>query len=164
MDATIGMKPIGTIHTPFQQGQGTPIQPAKGKGIKGWIEVDEAYADGLKDLDGFERIWILFWCDRASAVKLHVKPYMDTVLRGVFATRSPSRPNAIGLSCVKLLSVRGNRLEIEDVDMFDGTPLLDIKPYVTKFDHFEVSRCGWTDSITDENIKADNRFFNEGTL
>jgi len=158
---TLTCKPIGIIHTPFRQANGTPIQPAKGKGTKGRVEVDNAYVDGLKDLDGFERIWLLFWCDRASEAKLHVKPYMDTQIRGLFSTRSPSRPNAIGLSCVKLLSVNGNRLEIEDVDMLDGTPLLDIKPYVAKFDTFEVKRSGWTDIATNENTKADNRFFSE---
>lgn len=157
----IEFKSIGTIHTPFQRAQGTPIQPIKGKRIKGWIEVDAAYVDGLKDLDGFDRIWLLFWCHRAADVKLHVKPYMDDTLRGLFSTRAPSRPNAIGLSCVKLLSVNGNRLEIEDIDMLDGTPLLDIKPYVSKFDVFDVQRCGWTDAVIDENITADNRFFNE---
>lgn len=157
--ATAHFTPIGIIHTPFEQAAGTPIQPAKGKGTKGWIAVDPAYTEGLKDLDGFERIWVLFWCDRASAVKLHVKPYMDTQVRGVFATRAPSRPNAIGLSCVKLLKVEGNRLDIEDVDMLNGTPLLDIKPYVAKFDTFEVSRSGWTDRPANENTQADNRFF-----
>jgi tRNA-Thr(GGU) m(6)t(6)A37 methyltransferase TsaA len=157
----IHLTPIGVIHTPFEQAAGTPIQPAKANGAKGWIELDDAYCDGLKDLDGFDRIWLLFWCHRASGVNLRVKPYMDTETRGLFATRAPSRPNAIGLSCVKLLRVDGNRLEIEDVDMLNGTPLLDIKPYITKFDHFNVSRCGWTDSPPNEHTQADNRFFNE---
>lgn len=157
----IEVKPIGTIHTPFQQAEGTPIQPIKGKGTKGWIELDSAYAEGLKDLDGFERIWLLFWCHRANDYKLHIKPYMDTQLRGLFSTRSPSRPNPIGMSCVKLLSIEGNRLNIEDVDMLDGTPLLDIKPYVAKFDTFDVRRSGWTDTVANENTKADNRFFQE---
>ena len=164
METSIQIEPIGIIHTPFKQAQGTPIQPIKGKGGKGWVEMDDAYADGLKDLDGFERIWLLFWCHRASEVKMHVKPYMDTEIRGLFSTRAPSRPNAIGMSCVKLLSIAGNRLEIEDVDMLDGTPLLDIKPYVAKFDTFEVSRCGWTDNVTNENTKADNRFLQDGQL
>jgi tRNA-Thr(GGU) m(6)t(6)A37 methyltransferase TsaA len=155
------LKPIGIIHTPFQQADGTPLQPVKGKGVKGWIELDSAYVEGLKDLYGFERIWLLFWCHRVSDVKLCVKPYMDTALRGVFATRAPSRPNNIGLSCVRLISVSGNRLDIEDVDILDGTPLLDIKPYIEKFDRFEVSRCGWTDAVADETTRADNRFFDE---
>lgn len=157
----IELKPIGVIHTPYKEAAGTPIQPVKGKGVKGWIELDAAYVEGLQDVEGFERIWLLFWCHRASAVTLQVKPYMDTAIRGVFATRAPSRPNAIGLSCVKLISVHGSRLEIEDVDMLDGTPLLDIKPYVAKFEHFDVSRCGWTDSPPNEYTQADNRFFEE---
>jgi len=152
---------IGLIHTPFERAEGTPIQPAKGKGTQGWIELDEAYVDGLKDLDGFERIWLLFWCDRARACKLQITPYMDTQRRGVFATRAPSRPNAIGMSCVKLTGIKRNRLDIEDVDMLDGTPLLDIKPYVAKFDHHDVARCGWTDQPPREQTQADNRFFNE---
>jgi len=158
----IELKPIGTIHTPFKQSEGTPIQPVKGKGTRGWIEVDDTYVDGLKDLDGFERIWVLFWCDRISHYKLHIKPYMDTQIRGLFSTRSPSRPNPIGISCVKLLSVEGNRLEIEDVDMLDGTLLLDIKPYVAKFDTFDVQRSGWTDAVgKDAQTNANNRFFSE---
>lgn len=160
-DNIVEFKPIGTVHTPFQQAQGTPIQPIKGKGTQGWIELDNAYVEGLKDLDGFERIWLLFWCHRAGDAKLHVKPYMDTQIRGVFSTRAPSRPNAIGMSCVKLISIEGNRLNIEDVDILDGTPLLDIKPYVKKFDHFQVTRCGWTDHVGNQEIKADNRFFKE---
>lgn len=160
-DNTITLNVIGTIHTPFKQGIDTPIQPAKGKGTAGWIELDEAYVDGLKDLDGFDRIWLLFWCDRSPAAKMHVKPYMDTEIRGLFATRAPSRPNPIGISCVKLVSIEGNRINIEDIDMLDGTPLLDIKPYVKKFDHFEVTRCGWTDNPPNEQTKADNRFFQE---
>jgi len=160
----IELKPIGIIHTPFQQAQGTPIQPVKAKGAKGWVEVDSAYVEGLKDLDGFERVWLLFWCHRASEFRLLVKPYMDTQTRGLFATRAPSRPNPIGISCVKLLSVKGKKLEIEDVDMLDGTPLLDIKPYAEKFDHFQVARCGWVDSVDYQvQTKADNRFFQEGT-
>ena len=158
---TIELKPIGVIHTPFQEPAGTPIQPVKSKGVKGWIELDVTYVQGLKDLDGFERIWLLFWCHRAGAAKLRVKPYMDTQVRGLFSTRAPSRPNPIGISCVKLLGVDGNRLEIEDVDMLDGTPLLDIKPYVATFDTFDVQRSGWTDAVAGENVKADNRFYNK---
>ena len=157
----VELKPIGTIYTPFQQAQGTPIQPIKGKGVSGWIEVDPEYVGGLKDLDGFDRIWVLFWCDRVSDFKLQIKPYMDTQIRGLFSTRAPSRPNSIGMSCVKLISIDGDRLEIEDIDMLDGTPLLDIKPYIAKFDTFNVQRSGWTDTVTGENTKADNRFFNE---
>lgn len=158
----VEFRPIGTIHTPFQQAEGTPIQPIKGKGTKGWVEVEPEYVDGLKDLNGFDRIWLLFWCHRASDYRLHIKPYMDTQIRGLFSTRAPSRPNAIGISCVKLLSVEGGRLEIEDVDMLDGTPLLDIKPYAAKFDHFPVARSGWMDTVEkDAQTKADNRFFQE---
>lgn len=157
----IELESIGMIHTPFKEAKGTPIQPSKGKGAKGWIDVAPAYADGLKDLEGFDRIWLLFWCHKAGPAKMHVKPYMDTRVRGLFSTRAPSRPNAIGMSCVKLVSVSGTRLDIEDVDILDGTPLLDIKPYVKKFDHWQVDRCGWTDNPPNENTNADNRFYEE---
>lgn len=152
------VKPIGIIHTPFRQASGTPIQPAFAADTRGEIEVFPQYADGLKDLDGFERIWVLFWLDRASKVKLLVKPYRDDNLRGVFATRAPARPNPIGLSCVKLLSVKDCKLEIAEVDILDGTPLLDIKPYCPEFDSFKVSRFGWLQNKSKTDI-ADNRFF-----
>jgi len=152
------VKPIGVIHTPFKQASGTPIQPVFAADTRGEIEVFPQYADGLKDLDGFERIWVLFWLDRASKVRLLVKPYRDENLRGVFATRAPARPNPIGLSCVRLLSVKGCKLDIAEVDILDGTPLLDIKPYCPEFDSFEVTRFGWLQNKAKTDI-ADNRFF-----
>jgi len=156
--AQFEIKQIGIIHSPFKQASGTPIQAATAKGAKGYVEIYEQYIDGLKDIEGFERIWLLYWFDRASEMKLHVKPYLDTEKHGVFATRAPSRPNPIGISSVGLLAIEDNVLRITDVDILDGTPLLDIKPYASKFDHFEVSRCGWLDNDVDHNIKADDRF------
>lgn len=155
------VKPIGIIHSPFSEPQGTPIQPVFAQGSEGTVEVLAQYEEALADLEGFERIWLLFWLDRASAFKPKVKPYMDDTLRGLFATRAPSRPNPIGLSCVKLLSVEGNILKVADIDILDGTPLLDIKPYVGKVDCFDVKRSGWLDTVAERSKKADNRFYGE---
>jgi tRNA (adenine37-N6)-methyltransferase len=154
-------KPIGTIRTPFMQSEGTPIQPRFAEGAMGTVEIQEEYAEGLEGLAGFDRIWLIFWCDRAKEPNLKVKPYMSEKTCGLFSTRAPSRPNPIGISCVRLLEVDGNQLRVADVDMLDGTPLLDIKPYAPRFDNYEVENCGWMDKdeIRNQNrFSADNRF------
>jgi tRNA-Thr(GGU) m(6)t(6)A37 methyltransferase TsaA len=122
------------------------------------VEVFTEYEAGLDDIGGFERIWLLYWMDRAAEPRLRVRPFLDDAEHGLFATRAPCRPNPIGLSCVRLVEVRRNVLVVEDVDMLDGTPLLDIKPYVTRFDGFAVSRCGWLDHATGRSGVADGRF------
>ena len=139
----IKYKPIGTIHTPHEEAEGTPIQPKGAKGIKGEVEVYPEYEEGLKDLEGFSHIILLFHCHLSGNYSLRQKPYMDDEEHGVFAMRGPCRPNPIGLSVVKLNDVKGNTLEIENVDIIDDTPLLDIKPYVPEFDHNEVEKIGW---------------------
>jgi len=149
-------EPIGMIHTPFAQVSGTPIQTAFAGGVEGWVEVFERFTEGLKDLDGFDRIWLIYWFDRAGAARLLLTPFRDTVQRGVFATRAPCRPNPIGISAVRLLRVDGNILHVGDLDMLDGTPLLDIKPYVPRFDHLQVTRSGWLDRSEDRTV-ADER-------
>ena len=152
------VKPIGIIHTPFTTSTGTPIQPQMAHGAVGTVEVFEEYTPGLRDIEGFDRIWLLFWFHRASPPKLLVQPYMDTKEHGLFTTRAPARPNPIGISSVRLLEVKENILKVADVDMLDGTPLLDIKPYAPKFDCFAVQRCGWLDTVNDHSFLADNRF------
>lgn len=152
------VRPIGIIHSPFKEAAGTPIQPVFAKGSEGTVEVYPEFQEGLADLDGFERIWLLFWLNRASPYKLKVKPYMDDTIRGLFSTRAPSRPNSIGMSCVKLLGVDGNILKVAEFDILDGSPLLDIKPYVGKVDCFDVRRSGWLDAVEHINTKADERF------
>jgi len=154
------VKPIGIILSPFSRTDGTPIQPVFAQGCEGTVEVYREFEEALLGLEGFERIWLLYWFDKALEFKAKVKPYMDDRWHGLFATRAPSRPNPIGLSCVKLLSVEANILHVSDIDILDGTPLLDIKPYVGKFDCFEVKRNGWLDTADKRNIKSDGRFYN----
>lgn len=160
----MNVKAIGVIRTPFKEARGAPIQPQAAKGTCGTVEVFERFVPGLKDLEGFERVWLVYWFDRASPARLLVTPYMDREERGVFATRAPCRPNPIGMSPVKLVAVEGNVLTVEDIDMLDGTPLLDIKPYSPHFDCFEVVRSGWLDAAcgsTDlRKAVADDRFEN----
>jgi tRNA (adenine37-N6)-methyltransferase len=152
------MTVIGLIHSPFQRTAGTPIQAVLAEKTEGIVEVFPAYAEGLRDLDGFDRIWPLYWLDRAPAPQLQVVPFRDQVQHGLFATRSPCRPNPIGLSCVRLVSIKDNLLTIGGVDVLDGTPLLDIKPYVPEFDAFAQSRAGWLQNGGNGRTLADDRF------
>ena len=158
----VSYRPIGLIHTPHQVPKGTPIQPRFAEGIKGTVEVFKEYAEGLKDVEGFDRLWLVYHFDRIGESRLRVVPYMDTVERGLFATRAPCRPNPIGISCVRLLSVQGNVLTIADVDILDGTPLLDIKPYVRRFDCWDTQHDGWQDGLLaggkHARRQADGRF------
>lgn len=157
----IVFRPIGIIHTPFPEPKGVPIQPSRGKGIKGTIEIFDEFIEGLTDLDGFSHIILLTHLHKSTEFKLRVVPFLDTVERGLFATRAPRRPNPIGLSVVRLISIEKNILHIEDIDIVDGTPLLDIKPYVPSFDIETDFRTGWLDKQTgkdSEHKKTDGRF------
>ncbi len=136
------LKPIGTIHSPYKNGKGIPIQPSF-SGEIGEIEVFKEYEPGLKDIEGFSHIIIMYLFHKSKGYNLHVKPYLDENLRGVFATRAPLRPNPIGLSIVKLIERKGNILKIGGIDVIDKTPLLDIKPYVPEFDQRENVKIGW---------------------
>jgi len=162
----MGMKlnPIGVVHTPFTEADGTPIQPRMVEEAEGWIEIVPEWRDALKDLDGFERIWLLCWFHRAAPPRCIVKPYMDDSMRGLFATRAPSRPNPIGLSCVRLLAIEEGVLKVSEVDILDGTPLLDIKPYHPGFDCWPEARGGWLDGVDASKwagTTADGRFENK---
>jgi tRNA-Thr(GGU) m(6)t(6)A37 methyltransferase TsaA len=152
------LKPIGTIRTPFRTARGTPIQPLYGSGVEAVVEIDEEYSAALADVEGFERLWLVYWMDRAGPFTSRVIPYRDRVEHGLFATRSPARPNPIGLSVVRLVERRGAILRVADLDILDGTPLLDIKPYVPAFDSHPGSRAGWFDAASDERTVADGRF------
>jgi len=152
--------PIGTIHTPFHDIAGMPIQPGGARGTRGTIVIAEEFREGLRDLDGFERIILIYAFHRCTGHSLMVKPFLDTIPRGVFATRSPRRPNPVGLSVVRLVAVREGTVEVEDIDVLDGTPLLDIKPYVPEFDAYPGSRCGWLETLAGNagTARSDDRF------
>jgi len=137
------LKPIGVIHSPYKTKEEIPIQGRFKPEVTGEIEVFEEYEEGLKDIEGFSYLIILYWFHRAGKPSLLVRPYLDDNPHGVFATRYPARPNPIGLSVVRLLGREGNVLRIAGVDVLDGMPLLDIKPCVSQFDRREGTRIGW---------------------
>ncbi len=151
------IQPIGVIHSPFTTPAGVPIQPRYAKGAEGTVEVYEPFAEGLADLEDFERIWLVYWFHRAPPARLRVVPFKDRRERGLFATRAPCRVNPIGLSSVRLLGVEGRMLRVAELDVLDGTPLLDIKPYVPQFDCYEVRRFGWLERDGGRTT-ADGRF------
>jgi tRNA-Thr(GGU) m(6)t(6)A37 methyltransferase TsaA len=156
----IRYKPIGVIHSPFKEPKGTPIQPAAAKGIHGTVEIFPEYAEGLKDIEGFSHIILIYHFHLSKRRSLTAKPYMDNKAHGVFAMRGPSRPNPIGISIVHLVRIDENKLHIQDVDIVDGTPLLDIKPYVPEFDIRKVEKIGWLEKNVRKlsTSKNDGRF------
>jgi len=156
----IELTPIGIIHSPFRNPAGSPIQPSGAKGVKGSIEIFEEYRAGLRDLEGFSHIYLLYHFHPSTGYNLSVVPFMDTRPRGLFATRAPKRPNPIGLSIVRLDKVEDGRLYIQNVDVLDGTPLLDIKPFAPQFDAQQEVRAGWLEQITSNvaEAKSDERF------
>jgi len=156
-------KPIGVVHSPFTKPQNIPIQSVVATGIKGSIEVAREYVEGLKDLEGFSHIILVYHCHLSRDYTLIVKPYLDENLHGVFSTRAPSRPNPIGVSIVRLTKIEDNFVHIQDLDIIDGTPLLDIKPYVPEFDQRTNARIGWLkDNVNKLSaVRGDNRFSDE---
>jgi tRNA-Thr(GGU) m(6)t(6)A37 methyltransferase TsaA len=152
------LRPIGLIHSPFVEPTGTPVQSSLAGDVEGTVEVFAGFAPALQDIEGFERIWLLYWFDRTAPFQARVTPFLDSEAHGLFATRAPCRPNPIGLSAVRLLRREGRRLHIAGVDILDQTPLLDIKPYAPAFDHFKVQRGGWLDGKPFQSVVADNRF------
>lgn len=154
------MKPIGTIFTPFVTLEDMPIQPKGAQSVIGTVELAEEYLAGLVDLDGFSHIYLLYQFHMAQRTALTVTPFMDTKPRGVFATRSPLRPNHIGISIVRLVGIAKNILTVEGIDILSGTPLLDVKPYIAAFDAVDDSRSGWMQgSVEDVSRKrSDSRF------
>ncbi len=157
---SITYQPIGIIHTPFNEKSNTPIQPASAIGVEGKIEVFSEFADGLKDIDGFSHLIIVYHFHLSEGFNLEVKPFLDEETHGVFATRAPKRPNGIGISVVKLKKAEGSTLHIENVDVINETPLLDIKPFVPDFSINDDVKIGWLSKHKDKipNMKADNRF------
>jgi tRNA-Thr(GGU) m(6)t(6)A37 methyltransferase TsaA len=150
VSACVTFQPIGIVHSPHAVAEKTPIQPVFAEGIAGTVEVYPELEEGLADIEGFSHLWLIYALDRVAEVSLTVKPFLEDHPHGVFATRAPRRPNPIGLSLVRLVRRVGRILHVEDVDILDGTPLLDIKPYAQRFDVREHVRCGWLDHIDDE--------------
>jgi tRNA-Thr(GGU) m(6)t(6)A37 methyltransferase TsaA len=156
------LRPVGVVRSQFKRQEGTPIQPAAAAGAEGTIEIDAEYLAALADLEGFERIWVLYVFHCASAYRPLVVPYLDDRPRGLFATRAPCRPNPIGMSPLRLLAITGATLRVADLDILDGTPVLDIKPYVPRFDAFPGARAGWLDAACGDERHADGRFTHSG--
>lgn len=148
-NAPIVCQPIGVIHSEHAIARKTPIQPAYASECAGRVDVYPEFAEGLNDLEGFSHIYLLYHFHQAAPASLMVKPFLQDVPRGIFATRAPNRPNAVGMSIVALLRREGNVLHISGVDILDGTPLLDIKPYTTMFDRIDTTRNGWQDEVDD---------------
>ena len=138
------MTPIGIIHTQYKTKQDCPIQPVFASGVSGRVELFEQYAEGLKDIETFSHLYLLYLFDRADAISLVRSPFLDDTPHGIFASRHPCRPNGIGLSIVKLIRRDGNVLIVDGADMLDETPLLDIKPYIPRFDSIPSASEGWT--------------------
>ncbi len=153
---------IGIIRSPFTSVESMPVQPVSDQSARGVVEINSAYQEGLKDLEGFSHLILIYHFHKARAPSLTVTPFLDTQARGLFATRAPSRPNPIGLSIVELLTVEGNRLSVAKLDILDGTPLLDVKPYVPEFDSrpdaaggwFEKTRGAASSKLSDDRFKT----------
>lgn len=151
---------IGTIHSPFERVEDMPIQSAGAADVVGTVIMDPELTDGLRDLDGFSHIILIYTWHRSQGFSLLVKPFLDTVEHGVFATRAPRRPNPIGLSVVRLLGIEGNVLHVQGMDVLNGTPLLDIKPYIPAVDAVAAERIGWVEGRSSgfKSGRSDGRF------
>ncbi len=151
---------IGIIHSPFHELSGMPIQPSSEASAPGTVELEPIYVPGLKDLDGFSHAILIYHLHQSQRVSLRVVPFLDSQPRGIFATRAPHRPNPVGLSVVKLSRIEDNFLYVENLDVVDGTPLLDIKPYVPEFDTPPEFKLGWLESARGKlrTTRSDERF------
>jgi len=161
-ETPITLTPIGVIRSPHKTAAGTPIQPTYAGKFEGQVIVDDSYEEALDDIERFDRVWLIYLLDRTGAYRPKVVPYRDTREHGLFATRSPCRPNPIGLSAVQLIARNRNILRVNGIDVLDGTPLLDIKPYVPEFDAYPVSKAGWLDEGRSDRTQADDRFHEPG--
>ncbi len=179
------LDPVGIVHSPWGGAEGAPVQSfvswyldngwpggeqdacarahVDRRGGRGSLEIDEKWQEALCDLDGFSHLWAVFWIDRAKPAVPKVVPYRDTVERGLFATRAPARPNPIGLSCLRIVSVVGRFVHVTGLDILDRSPLLDIKPYVPDYDSFRTASRGWLEGWTSKEdvTTADDRFYRE---
>jgi tRNA-Thr(GGU) m(6)t(6)A37 methyltransferase TsaA len=153
-------RPVGVIHSPLKEAFGAPIQSVTARDVEGVVELFPQYAEGLRDIDGFSHLILIYHFHLSDKSSLIVRPYLDDETHGVFATRAPARPNPIGISVVRLTRVDGTRLYITGVDTLDGTPVLDIKPYIPQFDAIETEKIGWLKDRIGmvEETKDDGRF------
>jgi tRNA-Thr(GGU) m(6)t(6)A37 methyltransferase TsaA len=153
-------RPIGTIYSPFNRLEDMPIQPTSDVSGSGIIEIFAEFVDGLKDLEGFSHLYLLYHFHKVRQSNLAVTPFLDVEPRGIFATRAPSRPNPVGLSLVELVRIENNLIYVERVDVLNKTPLLDIKPYIPEFEHIHDVRIGWLEQVRDQvhTGKSDTRF------
>lgn len=162
-DREMIFQPIGSVKSPYQDLEGMPIQPAGARGVKGKIILNPDLVDGLKDLEGFSHLLLIYFFHQSEGYDLLIKPFLDDDKHGVFATRAPRRPNKIGISVVKLIGIQGNVLEIEDIDMLDGTPVLDIKPFIPDLDNLGNVSLGWLEDKLGEfgQTRSDDRFISK---
>jgi tRNA (adenine37-N6)-methyltransferase len=161
LDNSVLLRPIGLVHSSQADPMGAPLHPRMASGFRGELELFSEFVDGLADLEGFSRIWLVFLLHRSLPPgSLQIIPYRDIVPRGIFSTRAPSRPNPIGISPVRLIERKGDRLILDEVDLLDGTPILDIKPYVPEYDSYPSERTGWIGEspIAASVTRADGRF------
>jgi tRNA-Thr(GGU) m(6)t(6)A37 methyltransferase TsaA len=154
------MNPIGVIHTPFEKIEGMPIQPVGAEQIEGRVVIDPQYLEGLTDIEGFSYLILIYAFHQSKGFQLKVKPFLDVRMRGLFATRAPRRPNPIGLSIVELLRRDQNILHVSNIDVVDGTPLLDLKPFVPAFDAPQAAAIGWLEGKVahSSRMRSDERF------
>jgi len=159
-DKDVNYRSIGIIHSSFSCLDAMPIQPVSKASGHGIVEIFPEFVEGLKDLDGFSHVILLYHFHKQSSCGLTVTPFLDATPHGVFATRAPSRPNPIGLSIVKLVNINGGELFVEQLDVLDETPVLDIKPYVPEFDYRPDARGGWFDRVKGQvsGMLSDDRF------
>lgn len=157
---TISFNPIGIIHTPFKETAGMPIQPPGALGINGTVEVFPEFSEGLQDIEEFSHIILIYHFNKSKDFKLKIAPFLEDEVHGVFVVRAPKRPNPIGISVVKLLRREDNIIYIDNPDMLDGTPLLDIKPYIPDFDAYPDAIAGWQEKHKGKvrKHKSDDRF------
>lgn len=158
----ITFKPIGLIHSPFTELEEMPIQPSGSLGVKGFFEIHPEFSHALQDLDGFSHLYAIYYFHKVQNWQAKVIPFLDTQERGLFATRAPKRPNPIGISLLEIICIKENRIDVNNIDILDGTPLLDIKPYIPQFEPAENIRIGWLNGKVQNvsNKRSDKRFSN----
>jgi tRNA-Thr(GGU) m(6)t(6)A37 methyltransferase TsaA len=147
------LNPIGVIHSPYKEPGDIPIQGIFKNDVEGWVQLQKKYIKGLRDLDGFSHAILIYYFHKSQKEEIEGKPFLEKKTHGIFAVRSPHRPNHLGFSIVKINEIVENIIYFTGVDMLDGTPLLDIKPYVKYFDSREEVTCGWIEKhFKDGNI------------